>query len=156
MGIAAALLLLILSAMLFGGGAQNATKHGHDNIKGEAQEATEPASNPGVLHRHVACTCALMHARAFPIFYLRRPAFDTVPRTADMSVTTTQKNSTFQSTPLQDVKKLTDVPGVGPKSAEKLKEANIDSAVKLMGNYLVCSCSVHASGTLTGDEMLVC
>merc|ERR1712100_178341 len=55
----------------------------------------------------------------------------------DMSVTTTQKNSTFQSTPLQDVKKLTDVPGVGPKSAEKLEEANIDSAVKLMGNYLV-------------------
>ena len=115
-----------------------------------------PASNPGVLHRHVPCTCAPMHARAFRLFYLRRPAFDTMPRTADMSVTTTQKNSTFQSTPLQDVKKLTDVPGVGPKSAEKLEEANIDSAVKLMGNYLVCCCSVHARGALSGDEMLVC
>ena len=28
-----------------------------------------------------------------------------------MSVTTTQKNTNFQSTPLQDVKKITDVPG---------------------------------------------
>ena len=102
-----------------------------------------------------------MHARAFRLFYLRRPAFDTMPRTADMSVTTTQKNSTFQSTPLQDVKKLTDVPGVGPKSAEKLKEANIDSAVKLMGQFLVCFCSMHGSQLITSrvllaDEMLVC
>jgi hypothetical protein len=28
-----------------------------------------------------------------------------------MSVTTTQKNTNFQSTPLQDVKKILDVPG---------------------------------------------
>jgi hypothetical protein len=54
-----------------------------------------------------------------------------------MSTTTTQKNSNFQSTPLQDVAKLTDVPGVGPKSAEKLEEANVDSPVKLMGNFMV-------------------
>ena len=97
-----------------------------------------------------------MHALASRLFYLRRPAVDTVPRTADMSVTTTQKNSTFQSTPLQDVKKLTDVPGVGPKSAEKLEEANIDSAIKLMGNFLVFSCSMHARKALIGDEMMVC
>ena len=50
---------------------------------------------------------------------------------------TTKKNSTFQSTPLQDVAKLTDVPGVGPKSAEKLKDINVDSPVKLMGNFMV-------------------
>lgn len=54
-----------------------------------------------------------------------------------MSVTTTQKNTNFQSTPLQDVAKLTDVPGVGPRSAEKLQEANIDTAIKLMGNFMV-------------------
>jgi len=54
-----------------------------------------------------------------------------------MSVTTTQKNTNFQSTPLQDVVKLTDVPGVGPKSAEKLLEANVDTPIKLMGNFMV-------------------
>ena len=53
-----------------------------------------------------------------------------------MSTTTTQKNSNFQSTPLQDVAKLTDVPVVGPKSAEKLEEVNVDSPVKLMGNFI--------------------
>lgn len=61
-----------------------------------------------------------------------------------MSVTTTQKNTNFQSTPLQDVAKLTDVPGVGAKSAEKLLEANIDTPIKLMGNFMVhlvcCPC----------------
>ena len=44
MGIAAALLLLILSAMLFGGGAHKATKHGHDNIKG-TEETTKDMTN---------------------------------------------------------------------------------------------------------------
>ena len=49
---------------------------------------------------------------------------------------TTQKNSTFQSKPLQDVAKFTDVPGVGPKSAKKLKDINVDSPVKLMGSFM--------------------
>ena len=62
------------------------------------------------------------------------PTFES---TGIMSVTTTQKNTNFQGTPLQDVKNLTDVPGVGAKSAEKLMEANIDTAVKLMGNFMV-------------------
>jgi hypothetical protein len=54
-----------------------------------------------------------------------------------MSTTTTQKNSNFQSTPLQDVVALTDVPGVGPKSKEKLEEANIKTPVQLMGQFMV-------------------
>ena len=45
---------------------------------------------------------------------------------------------------------------MGPKSAEKLEEANIDSAIKLMGNFLVFSCSMHARKALIGDEMMVC
>ena len=78
---------------------------------------------------------------------MRAPPFNplVVPQDAEdkMSVTTTQKNTNFQSTPLQDVEKLTDVPGVGAKSAEKLLEANIDSPIKLMGNFMVRVC-VHA------------
>eukprot|EP00277_Geminigera_cryophila_P018358 CAMPEP_0179440060 /NCGR_PEP_ID=MMETSP0799-20121207/23650_1 /TAXON_ID=46947 /ORGANISM="Geminigera cryophila, Strain CCMP2564" /LENGTH=95 /DNA_ID=CAMNT_0021223013 /DNA_START=536 /DNA_END=823 /DNA_ORIENTATION=- len=55
--------------------------------------------------------------------------------------TTTQKNTTFQGKPLQDVANLTDVPGVGPKSAEKLVEANIDTPIKLMGQFMVLGCA---------------
>ena len=54
-----------------------------------------------------------------------------------MSVTTTQKGENFMATPLQDVKKITDCPGVGPASAKKLDEANIDTPVKLMGQFMV-------------------
>lgn len=54
-----------------------------------------------------------------------------------MSVTTTQKGENFMATPLQDVKKITDCPGVGPASAKKLDEANIDTPVKLMGHFMV-------------------
>ena len=54
-----------------------------------------------------------------------------------MSTTTTQKNTNFQSTPLQDVKAITDMPGVGDKSAEKLEEANIKTPVQLMGQFMV-------------------
>ena len=55
------------------------------------------------------------------------------------------RHEIFQSTPLTDVNKLTDVPGVGEVNAHKLEEANIDSAVKLMGQFLVCFCSMHGS-----------
>ena len=57
-----------------------------------------------------------------------------------MSATTTQKNTDFQEIPFQDVKKLTDVPGVGPKLADKLLEANIDTPIKLMGNFMLLGC----------------
>mmetsp|Transcript_16984 Transcript_16984/g.37954 ORF Transcript_16984/g.37954 Transcript_16984/m.37954 type:complete len:93 (-) Transcript_16984:70-348(-) len=50
--------------------------------------------------------------------------------------TTTMKAQNFQATPLIDVK-LKEVPGVGPKLLEKLEEANIDTAEKLMGHFLV-------------------
>ena len=56
-----------------------------------------------------------------------------------MSVTTTQKNTNFQSQPLGAVERLTDVPGVGPKSAEKLEEANILTPVQLMGQFMVAA-----------------
>ncbi len=49
----------------------------------------------------------------------------------------TMENCTFQNTPLQDVEKLTDVPGVGPKSAERLEDANVFIPVQLIGTFMV-------------------
>mmetsp|Transcript_5263 Transcript_5263/g.3699 ORF Transcript_5263/g.3699 Transcript_5263/m.3699 type:complete len:94 (+) Transcript_5263:3-284(+) len=53
-----------------------------------------------------------------------------------MSVTTTKKQEQFQAQPLQDCK-LSDVPGVGAKTLEKLNESNIDTAEKLVGHFMV-------------------
>ncbi len=54
--------------------------------------------------------------------------------------TTTKKhkclNLRFLDTPLRDCD-IDDVPGVGPKTLAKLKEANIDTAQKLVGQFLV-------------------
>jgi hypothetical protein len=50
--------------------------------------------------------------------------------------TTTKKFNTFISRPLQDCS-LSDVPGVGKSSLEKLFASNIDTPEKLMGIFLV-------------------
>lgn len=51
-----------------------------------------------------------------------------------MSLTTTKKFEQFQSTPLRDCV-LKDVPGVGEVAENKLKEANIDNAEKIIGHF---------------------
>ena len=62
----------------------------------------------------------------------------------------TMENCTFQNTPLQDVEKLTDVPGVGPKSAERLEDANIYIPVQLIGTFMVRIClTVLSSASLS-------
>lgn len=43
----------------------------------------------------------------------------------------------FQSTPFQDVEKLTDVHGVSTANANKLRDADVDSPVQLMGEFMV-------------------
>ena len=53
MGIAAVLLLLILSAMLFGGGAHKATKHGRDNIKVEHKGTEETTKDMTQLNEKI-------------------------------------------------------------------------------------------------------
>eukprot|EP00293_Proteomonas_sulcata_P020349 CAMPEP_0184291580 /NCGR_PEP_ID=MMETSP1049-20130417/3558_1 /TAXON_ID=77928 /ORGANISM="Proteomonas sulcata, Strain CCMP704" /LENGTH=93 /DNA_ID=CAMNT_0026599065 /DNA_START=608 /DNA_END=889 /DNA_ORIENTATION=+ len=53
-----------------------------------------------------------------------------------MSVTTTKKFEVFQGTPIKDVA-LKDVPGVGDVALGKMKEANIDTAEKLIGQFLL-------------------
>jgi hypothetical protein len=62
------------------------------------------------------------------------------------TLTTTKKFELFQSKPLQDCE-LKDVPSVGQVTMDKLKEANIDSAEKLIGQfckllYLFCICAL--------------
>jgi len=55
-------------------------------------------------------------------------------------ISTTMVNSRFQETPLQDIKnyygKIT-VPGVGPRTAQKLCECNISTPSALVGQYMV-------------------
>jgi hypothetical protein len=52
------------------------------------------------------------------------------------TTTTTKKFDAFLSCPLQDGE-LTSVPGVGPKTHSKLKEACIDTVEQLMGQFLL-------------------
>ena len=52
-----------------------------------------------------------------------------------MSLTTTKKFEQFQSRPLRDCV-LKDVPGVGEVAEGKLKDANIDTAEKIIGHFL--------------------
>jgi hypothetical protein len=69
--------------------------------------------------------------------------------------TFTMKNSTFQNTPLQDVEKLTDVPGVGLKSAERLEDANVYIPVQLIGTFMVRIClAVLSSASLSVSTRL--
>ena len=49
----------------------------------------------------------------------------------------TKKNNTFLSTPLQDCS-LCDVPGVGEVSHARLLEAGISTPEQLVGHFLVC------------------
>lgn len=49
---------------------------------------------------------------------------------------TTKKFDSFISKPLRDTK-LVDVPGVGDVAASKLRDANIDTSEKLVGQFLV-------------------
>eukprot|EP00282_Hemiselmis_andersenii_P020008 CAMPEP_0172034652 /NCGR_PEP_ID=MMETSP1041-20130122/21135_1 /TAXON_ID=464988 /ORGANISM="Hemiselmis andersenii, Strain CCMP439" /LENGTH=108 /DNA_ID=CAMNT_0012691609 /DNA_START=34 /DNA_END=361 /DNA_ORIENTATION=- len=51
-----------------------------------------------------------------------------------MSITTTKKFEQFQSRPLRDCL-LKDVPGVGEVAENKLKDANIDDACKIVGHF---------------------
>mmetsp|Transcript_16006 Transcript_16006/g.36952 ORF Transcript_16006/g.36952 Transcript_16006/m.36952 type:complete len:94 (-) Transcript_16006:274-555(-) len=53
-----------------------------------------------------------------------------------MSITTTKKFEQFQSRPLRDCL-LKDVPGVGEVAENKLKDANIDDACKIVGHFLL-------------------
>ena len=50
--------------------------------------------------------------------------------------TTTKKQNTFMSTPLQD-SSLADVPGVGAVACARLNEAGIISSEQLMGHFLI-------------------
>lgn len=50
--------------------------------------------------------------------------------------TTTKKLDAFHATPLQDCE-LSQVPSVGLKTLQKLKSANIDTAEKLVGQFLL-------------------
>jgi len=57
------------------------------------------------------------------------------------AISTTQVNSKFQETPLQDIKtfyQLITVPGVGPVTAGKLCECNIQTPSALVGHFMVC------------------
>lgn len=56
---------------------------------------------------------------------------------------TTKKQSTFFSTPLQDTS-LHDVPGVGPVAHARLVAAGIGSSVQLMGHFLLLNRSEDA------------
>ena len=49
---------------------------------------------------------------------------------------TTKKFDDFMSRPLQDCD-IQNVPGVGPVALAKLKDANIDTAEKLVGHFLL-------------------
>jgi hypothetical protein len=49
---------------------------------------------------------------------------------------TTKKFNDFMSRPLQDCD-IKNVPGVGPVALGKLKNANIDTAEKLVGHFLL-------------------
>ena len=65
----------------------------------------------------------------------------------DMSaINTTQVNSRFQETPLQDIatfyQQIT-VPGVGPVTAAKLCECNIQTPSALVGHFMVCVPITH-------------
>jgi hypothetical protein len=53
-----------------------------------------------------------------------------------MGETTTKKFDDFMSRPLQDCD-IQNVPGVGPVALGKLKDANIDTAEKLVGHFLL-------------------
>ena len=79
---------------------------------------------------------------------------------------TTKKFNTFISRPLQDCS-LSDVPGVGKSSLEKLFASNIDTPEKLMGmfllsnsdppkmkNWLVSSCLIRTREANTICEAL--
>jgi len=51
-----------------------------------------------------------------------------------MSITSTKKFEKFQSVPLKECG-LRDVPGVGEVAENKLKDANIDDACKIIGHF---------------------
>jgi hypothetical protein len=67
-----------------------------------------------------------------------------------VTTTTTKKQNTFLSTPLQD-STLHDVPGVGPASHAQLTEAGVRSAQQLVGQFLVCDCDRDAMARWLAD-----
>ncbi len=62
----------------------------------------------------------------------------TATTTTTTTVTTTKKFNSFIARPLQDCS-LSDIPGVGKSSLNKLLEVKVDTPEKLMGVYLVHS-----------------
>jgi hypothetical protein len=60
--------------------------------------------------------------------------------TENAPVTVSQVNVAFQSNPMQDITSFTGkitVPGVGPKTAEKLLQCDIKSPCALLGQFMV-------------------
>jgi len=60
--------------------------------------------------------------------------------TENAPVTVSQVNLAFQSKPMQDIRSFTEkvrVPGVGPKTAEKLLACDIKSPCALLGQFMV-------------------
>jgi len=71
------------------------------------------------------------------------------------AINTTQVNSRFQETPLQDIATFYQpitVPGVGPVTAAKLCECNIQTPSALVGHFMVCA-PIITSHTLLCVEL---
>ena len=71
---------------------------------------------------------------SIPIFNAGPPFYAT---------TTTKKQNTFLSTPLQDCT-LHDIPGVGDVSHARLVGAGVETAEQLMGHFLIGKRDPHA------------